>query len=64
MNSKGGSTMKTYVLCAVAGFILAIPSLVAQTNAAASPAIPEEARRHFVIGETMFKGVKNVDAFT
>jgi len=56
--------MRTYVLCAVAGFILLTPSLVAQTSAAAPVPIPEEARRHFVMGETMFKEAKNVDAFT
>jgi hypothetical protein len=59
-----GSAMRTYVLCAVAGFILLTPSLVAQTSAAAPTPIPEEARRHFVMGETMFKEAKNVDAFT
>ena len=47
--------MKTYVLCAVAGFMLITPLLVAQTNATAPTPIPEEARRHFVMGETMYE---------
>jgi tetratricopeptide (TPR) repeat protein len=56
--------MKAYVLCVLAGFMLVTPSLVAQNNGTAPPAIPEEARRHFVMGETMFKEAKNADAFS
>jgi hypothetical protein len=64
MNSKGDSAMKTYVLCAIVGFILVTPSLVAQTHVATPTPIPEEARKHFVMGETMFKEAKNTGAFT
>jgi tetratricopeptide (TPR) repeat protein len=56
--------MKTYVLCVLAGFMLVTPSLVAQNSETASPTIPEEARRHFVMGEMIFKEAKNADAFS
>lgn len=56
--------MKTYVLCVLAGLMLVAPSLVAQTNGAAKPAIPEEARKHFVMGETMFKEAKSAANFS
>jgi hypothetical protein len=55
--------MKTYVLCVLAGFMLVTPSLVAQNNETASPTIPEEARKHFVIGATLFKDAKTPDDF-
>ena len=55
--------MKTYVLCAVVGFMLITPSLVAQTNATAPTPIPEEARRHFVMSTTLFKDAKTPDDY-
>jgi hypothetical protein len=64
MNSEGDSKMKTYVLYTLAGLTLVSPFLFGQTNATPQPPIPEEARKHFVMGETMFKEAKNVDAFT
>jgi len=56
--------MKAYTLYAIFVLTLITPLLVAQANGAAQSAISEEARRHFVMGETMFKEAKNVDAFT
>jgi tetratricopeptide (TPR) repeat protein len=56
--------MNKYVLWALIGFLLIMPTLVAQTHAPMPTPIPEEARRHFVMGETMFKEAKNVAAFT
>jgi hypothetical protein len=56
--------MNDFILRVLIGLFLITPSLVAQTSGTAQPAIPEEARRHFVMGETMFKEAKNVDAFT
>jgi tetratricopeptide (TPR) repeat protein len=61
--TKRGSAMKAYVLCVLAGFMLVTPSLVAQNNGTAPPAIPEEARRHFVIGATLFKDAKTPDDY-
>jgi tetratricopeptide (TPR) repeat protein len=55
--------MKTYLLCVLAGFMLVTPSLVAQNSETASPTIPEEARRHFVIGATLFKDAKTPDDY-
>ena len=56
--------MNKHVLWALIGFLLIMPTLVAQTHAPMPTPIPEEARRHFVMGETMFKEAKNVDEFT
>lgn len=55
--------MRTYVLFAVVAFSLITPFLVAQTSGAASPPIPEEARRHFVMGATLFKDAKTPDDY-
>jgi len=55
--------MKTYVLGALVGFMLVTPSLVAQTNVATPTRIPEEARKHFVMGTTLFKDAKTADDF-
>ncbi len=49
--------MKKNVLLILASFLLLAPSLCAQTTTTPPP-IPEEARRHFVMGETMFKEAK------
>jgi hypothetical protein len=45
--------------------LLFATSLVAQTNVSAQtpPAIPEEARKHFVMGTTLFKDAKTADDF-
>ena len=64
--------MKMYLLLVLICAFSLTPSSFAQsntsgdaTNALSTPtSIPEEARRHFVMGETMFKEAKNVDAFT
>jgi hypothetical protein len=55
--------MKTYMLCAVAGFILAIPALIAQDKVTAPTPIPEEARKHFVMGTALFKDAKTPDDY-
>jgi tetratricopeptide (TPR) repeat protein len=55
--------MKHYALYALVGFILATPLLVAQTNATSTAPIPEEARRHFVMGTTLFKDAKTPDDY-
>src|SRR5258706_11855338 len=62
--------MKNYVLYALVSFILATPLAFAQTNTSANgrgaktpPQIPEEARKHFVIGTTLFKDAKTADDF-
>jgi len=63
--------MKNHVLCAFVGLILVTPFLFTQTKAstetktvAAAPApIPEEARKHFVMGTTLFKEAKTADDF-
>jgi len=63
--------MKTYLLFIFVGFCVAIPSLVSQTGATTdkqsvattqSP-IPEEARKHFVMGATLCKDAKSHDDF-
>jgi hypothetical protein len=55
--------MKKYTLTALICFSLLAPSLFAQTAATPAP-IPEDARKHFVMGETMFKEAKNAGAFS
>ncbi|HEX4757347.1 MAG TPA: hypothetical protein VH308_05160 [Terracidiphilus sp.] len=50
------------MIYAVAGFILFIPFLVAQTTPVPS-SVPEEARRHFVMGMTLSKDAKTADDF-
>ena len=59
--------MKIKTLIALALLISSLP-LFAQdtgTNAVTTPPpIPEEARKHFVMGETMFKDAKSADNFT
>jgi hypothetical protein len=47
--------MKTSSVCAIAGFILAIPSLVAQDNVMPPSRYPVEARTHLVKGTTLFR---------
>jgi hypothetical protein len=64
--------MKEYLLLPVIYFSLLTPPLFGQTNAPADsasavatpPPIPEEARKHFVMGETMFKEAKSTDNFS
>jgi hypothetical protein len=64
--------MKTFVLYAFVGFILIAPPLFAQTKTSGditksttTPApIPEEARKHFVIGTTLFKDAKTAADFS
>jgi hypothetical protein len=55
--------MKKGLLCTVFGFLLLIPSLFAQNSAPSLAPIPEEARRHFVIGTTLFKDSKSFDDY-
>jgi len=55
--------MKTYVLYTLAGLTLVSPFLFGQTNATPQPPIPEEARKHFVMGTTLFKDAKTPDDF-
>ena len=54
--------MKTCVLCAALGFTLVMPSLVAQSSGTTQP-IPEEARKHFVMGATFFKDARTPDDY-
>ncbi len=56
--------MKKYGLLALVVFTLFTQSLVAQTHATTPPSIPEEARKHFVIGMTIFKEAKTADNFS
>jgi len=51
--------MKNYLFVILTSFILLTPSLFAQTPAP----IPEEARKHFVMGTTLFKDAKTADDF-
>ena len=51
-----------YALSAVLGFTLVMPSLVAQSSATTQP-IPEEARKHFVMGATFFKDARTADDY-
>jgi len=63
--------MKACLLFVLAGFCVATPSLVSQTGATADkhsvattqPPIPEEARKHFVMGATLFKDAKSHEDF-
>jgi len=55
--------MRTYLPLVLAVYTLVISSLVAQTNATAPTPIPEEARRHFVMGTTLFKDAKTPDDY-
>jgi hypothetical protein len=52
--------MKAHTLLVLICLSLFTPSLFAQT----APPIPEEARKHFVMGETMFKEAKSTDNFS
>jgi tetratricopeptide (TPR) repeat protein len=57
--------MKTHTLLALICLSLLAPMLFGQTNAVATPpAISEEARKHFVMGETMFKEAKSANDFS
>src|SRR5271166_1601789 len=63
--------MKACLLFVLAGFCVATPSLVSQTGATADKhsvattqaPIPEEARKHFVMGTTLFKDAKTPDDY-
>jgi hypothetical protein len=56
--------MKTYVLLTLLCLSCLTPTLVAQTKVTAPTTIPEEARKHFVMGTTMFNEAKKSDAFS
>lgn len=63
--------MKTHTMSALICLSLLAPSLFGQTNTSANkpnvvttpPAIPEEARKHFVMGTTLFKDAKTPDDY-
>ena len=63
--------MKAYLLFILVLFCVATPSLFSQTGVTADkpraattqPPIPEEARKHFVMGATLFKDAKTHDDF-
>ena len=55
--------MRKYGLLITVIFVLAMPSLVAQANPTATTPIPEEARRHFVMGTALFKDAKSHDDY-
>jgi hypothetical protein len=61
--------MKVHTVFILICLSLTAPSASAQSNGpasamAASPAVPEEARRHFVMGTTLFKEAKAADDFS
>ena len=63
--------MKAYLLSVLVLFCVATPSLFSQTGVSADkpgvatmqPPVPEEARKHFVMGATLFKDAKTHDDF-
>jgi tetratricopeptide (TPR) repeat protein len=55
--------MKKLLLFSLTLFFVATPVLLSQTSVSALPPIPEEARRHFVIGTTLFKDAKTTEDF-
>src|SRR6266404_6705954 len=55
--------MKAHTLLGLIYLSFLAPQLFAQTNGSTSPVIPEEARRHFVMGTTLFKDAKTADDF-
>jgi hypothetical protein len=60
--------MKVHTVFILICLSLTAPSAFAQSNGptgamAASPAVPEEARKHFVMGTTLFKDAKTADDF-
>lgn len=63
--------MKGYLLSVLVLFCVATPSLFSQTGVSADkpgvatmqPPVPEEARKHFVMGATLFKDAKTHDDF-
>lgn len=61
--------MKKYLFLAMICFLLILPSFFVQTKAFAdssntvTASIPEEARKHFIMGETMFKAANTADDF-
>jgi hypothetical protein len=63
--------MNNYTLSALFCFLLLAPALYAQTKTSADatkvvtspPLVPEEARKHFVMGTTLFKDAKTADDF-
>jgi hypothetical protein len=55
--------MKAFIRCVLVGFILVTPSLFAQAPVT-TPPISEEARKHFVIGTTLFKDAKTAGDFS
>jgi tetratricopeptide (TPR) repeat protein len=57
--------MKTHTLLALICLSLLTPSLFGQTNAVATPPpVPEEARKHFVMGTALFKDAKTPDDYS
>ena len=56
--------MGNHALLAVAGSMLAAPVPRAQATPASAAPIPEEARSHFVMGETIFKEAKSPENFS
>ena len=55
--------MKSNILLAVLGLWCGILR-AEDTNSVTVPAIPEEARKHFVMGGTMFKEANGADDFS
>ena len=51
-----------FLLCVGCG--IGFTSFADDTNAVAAPVVSEEARKHFVMGETMFKEAKSPDGFS
>src|ERR1017187_10120417 len=55
--------MKKRLLFNLVMFLVATPFLLSQTTVSSPPPIPEEARRHFVMGTTLFKDARTSDDF-
>jgi tetratricopeptide (TPR) repeat protein len=53
--------MTKYVLLTLLGSMLVTPFLFGQANVATLAPIPEEARKHFIMGTTLFKDAKTAD---
>ncbi len=58
--------MKSKLWSALASLVLVLPftGIAQDAGTNAAPAIPEEARKHFVMGGTMFKEAKGAEDFT
>src|SRR5882762_5522739 len=64
--------MKNYTLLALICLSMLTPSLFGQTNTSSAAknvvttpqAIPEESRKHFIMGTTLFKDAKTADDFS